>query len=85
MSEAVLVALITGGLTLLGTVISVRASQKKTEDTIKTELAVMQNNIVHLSKEVEKHNKFAERIPKLEAREDQNEKAIERLESFHME
>ena len=36
MSEAIMVALITGGLSLLGSVISGRASIKKTEQSIRT-------------------------------------------------
>lgn len=87
--ETLAAALISGGLALLGTVITVIASQRKTqsavESTVKTEMAVMQNEIKNLRKEVEKHNNFASRIPALEAKEQANEKAIARLENFHME
>ena len=83
--EALLVALVSGGLTLVGTVISVSASQRKTENAMKTELAVMKSEIKGLRKEVEKHNNFAERVPKLEVLEKANEAAIKRLENFHME
>lgn len=83
--ETLISALISGGLALIGTVISVNASQRKTENTMKTELAVMNNELTNLRKEVEKHNNFAVRIPALEAKEEANEKAIQRLENFHME
>ena len=83
--ETLIAALISGGLALVGTVITVNASQRKTEATMKTELAVMQNEITNLRKEVEKHNNFAVRIPTLEAKEAILEKAIQRLENFHME
>ena len=78
-------SLVSGGLALLGTIITVLASQRKTENTMKTELAVMHNELSNLRREVEKHNNFAERIPSLEAKELANENAIKRLENFHME
>ena len=83
--ETLIASCISGGLALIGTVISVNASQRKTEATMKTELAVMNNELTNLRKEVEKHNNFAVRIPALEAKEEANEKAIQRLENFHME
>ena len=83
--ETLIAALISGGLALTGTVITVTASSKRTETTMKTEMAVMQNELFNLRKEVEKHNNFAVRIPALEAKEEANENAIKRLENFHME
>lgn len=83
--ETLLAALVSGGLALLGTVITVQASQRKTENAMKTELAVMRAELTNLRKEVEKHNNFAVRIPALEAKAQTNEKAIQRLENFHME
>ena len=83
--ETLLAALISGGLALVGTVITVQASQRKTENAMKTELAVMRTELTNLRKEVEKHNNFAVRIPALESKVTSNEKAIQRLENFHME
>ena len=83
--DAIIAALISGGLALIGVVITVNASQRKTEASIKTDLAVMNNEVKNLRKEVEKHNNFATRIPALEAKELANEDAIKRLENFHME
>lgn len=48
----ILVALISGGITLLGVLISNSKSQ-----------AVMDTKIEELTREVRKHNNFAERIP----------------------
>lgn len=83
--EAILAALVSGGLALVGVVITVTASQRKTENTIKTDMAVMRSEITNLRKEVEKHNNFAARIPALEVKEQACEAAIKRLENFHME
>ena len=47
--ETVIASLISAGLALIGTVITVNASQRKTqeavENTMKTELAVMNNEL----------------------------------------
>ena len=83
--DAIFAALVSGGLALVGVIITVNASQRKTEAAIKTDLAVMNNEVKNLRKEVEKHNSFATRIPALEAKEQANEDAIKRLENFHME
>lgn len=83
--ETLIASFISGGLALAGTVITVSASQRKTETAMRTELAVMRAEVASLRKEVEKHNNFAERIPKLEAREAADAAAIKRLENFHME
>lgn len=82
--ETLIAALISGGLTLLGTIFTVQASQRKTEATMKTELAVMNTELKNLRKEVEKHNNFAERIPKLEAFKETAEQKLHQLEEFHM-
>ena len=83
--DAIIAAVLAGAFSLLGTVITVMASQRKTEGAMKTEMAVMQSELKGLRKEVERHNNFAVRIPALEARETANENAIKRLENFHME
>lgn len=70
MSEGIIVALITGGLTFAGVLISNISGNKKVVNDIKTELvkyqAVTDEKITELTYEVRKHNGFAERIPKLE-------------------
>ena len=83
--DAVVAALISGGLSLIGVIITVNSSQRKTEAAIKTDLAVVNNEVKNLRKEVEKHNNFAERIPKLEEFKVEATKRFERLEDFHME
>lgn len=83
--ETLIAALITGGLALIGTVITVYSANKKTENTVRTELAVMHAEIKNLRTEVEKHNNFAVRMPALETQTQNNTDAIHRLENFHME
>ena len=66
MSDAILVALITGGISLIGTVITVLAANKKTAVEIKVSQAVMQERIDELTREVREHNGFARRLPVVE-------------------
>lgn len=66
MSEAIVVALITGGLALAGTVITSLATQKKTETKIQISQAVTDEKITELTREVREHNNFARRVPVVE-------------------
>ena len=68
MSEAVLVALITGGISLLGTIITVVATNSKTRQEMKVNIAVMDEKITELTREVRTHNDFASRVPVLETK-----------------
>lgn len=86
--EALLAAAISSGITLIGTIYTVNASQRKTqasvEATVKTEMAVMNTKIENLTKEVEKHNGFAERIPKVEQAVETLKENVQTLQGFHM-
>lgn len=86
--ETLIAALISGGLALIGTVITVNASTKKTEQTLRTELAVMHSELGNLRKEVEKHNNFAVKIPELTTKVDMMKEECDqkftRLEGFHI-
>lgn len=81
MSEPILVAIITGGLSLVGTIITVILANRQTLATLdkksevsdlmlKAELerhqAVTDTKIEELTREVRKHNNFAERVPVIE-------------------
>lgn len=66
MSEAVIVALITGGLSLAGVVITCLATAKKTEKATAVAQAVTDTKIEELTREVRLHNGFAQRMPVVE-------------------
>ena len=66
MSDAVLVALISGGLSLVGVVITNLAAARKTADSIQTSQAVTDTKIDELTREVREHNGFARRMPVVE-------------------
>jgi uncharacterized membrane-anchored protein YhcB (DUF1043 family) len=63
---SILVAVITGGLSLVGVILTVRQSAKKQDANMQVSLALMKKDIENLTQEVRKHNGFAERLPKLE-------------------
>lgn len=77
MSEAILVALITGAVSLIGTVLTILQTSKKTEQSFQIAQAVMNEKIEQLRKSVDKHNNFAERLPRLEQRVEDLEKHID--------
>lgn len=68
MTEAIIVACITGAFALLGTYLTVNSGNKTIMAELKTHQAVQDEKIDNLTNEVRKHNDFATRIPILEER-----------------
>ena len=66
MSEAVLASMITGGLSLIGTIITVLMAGRKTDENLKVSQAVTDTKIDELTREVRSHNNFAQRMPVVE-------------------
>lgn len=66
MGEGVLAALITGGLSLVGVIISGLLTTKKTETAMKVNQAVTDTKLEELTREVREHNGFARRMPVVE-------------------
>ena len=64
--ESIIVALITGGLSLIGVIITSRSSGKKVQQQLETAQAVTDTKIDELTREVREHNNFARRMPVLE-------------------
>ena len=83
MSDAIVVALITGGLSLLGVVITCLVTAKKSETAMKVSQAVTDTKIEELTREVRAHNGFAQRIPVVEEQIRVINHRISDLEGFH--
>lgn len=66
MTDAVLSALITGGLALIGVIISNMLAARKTEKAIAVNQAVTDTKLEELTREVREHNHFARRMPVVE-------------------
>lgn len=72
MGETILAALITGGVTLAGVLITNGRTQ-----------AVMETKVDELTREVREHNNFARRMPVVEEQIRVINHRIEDLEEFH--
>lgn len=83
MSEAVLVAIITGGLSLAGVIVSNLATARKTDASILASQAVTDTKIEELTREVREHNGFARRMPVLEEQVKALDRRMDGLEEYH--
>lgn len=64
--ETIIGCIITGGLSLVGVVLSNLSNNKKIENTLSTQQAVTDTKLEELTREVRLHNDFAQRVPVLE-------------------
>ena len=94
MTDTVIAALITGGLALIGVIVSclvtIRKSQEDNQRTkediqaeIKTAIAVQDTKIEELTREVREHNNFARRMPVVENEIRHIENDITTLKHYH--
>lgn len=83
MSEAIIVALITGGLSLFGVVVTCLATAKKSEKNQEIAQAVMKTELAELTREVREHNNFAQRMPIVENEIKTINRRIGNLEAYH--
>lgn len=91
MSESIIVALITGGLSLIGIIItSMRSNQQLfakldkqselSDAKLEAEIRVVKTEITTLAGEVRRHNDFASRVPILEEKAKAADRRITELE-----
>ena len=66
MSEAIIVAIITGGLSLIGVIISNNRTAQSMDAKLDKQQAVTETKLEELTREVREHNNFAKRVPVLE-------------------
>lgn len=83
MTEAIIVALITGGLSLVGVVITGRATAQKQERAAAVAQAVMDTKLEELTREVREHNNFAVKMPAFDQRLLDLERRVGVLEQYH--
>lgn len=76
--EYIITAIITGGLSLIGVIISNISSNKKIEMQLMNAQAVTDVKLEQLTDEVRKHNSFADRITTLEVKVDSLEREVEK-------
>ena len=81
MTEAVIAAVVTGVLSLIGTIVTVLAANNKTNETLKISQAVTDTKIEELTREVREHNNFARRMPVVEEQIKTINKRLDDLEN----
>lgn len=72
MTESIIVALVSGGLTLIGVLVA----NSKTQ-------AVTETKLDELTREVREHNNFAKRMPVVENQIEDIERRLDNLEAGH--
>lgn len=83
MGEALLTALVTGGLSLAGVIISNLLAARKTEAAMRVNQAVTDTKLEELTREVRAHNNFAQRMPVVEEQIKVMNHRIGDLEQYH--
>ena len=83
MNEAIAVALITGGMSLFGVIVTCLATARKSENAMRVNQAVTDTKLDELTCEVRTHNHFAQRMPVVEHEIKVINHRIEDLEQFH--
>ena len=66
MSEAIIIAIITGGLSLIGVIVSNNRTAQSMDAKLDKQQAVTETKLEELTREVRTHNNFAQRVPVLE-------------------
>lgn len=64
--DAIIVAMITGGFSVVGVIITTLTTSRRTEQRMATAQAVTDTKIEELTREVRALNNFAQRVPVLE-------------------
>ena len=83
MSESIVVALITGGMSLLGVVVTNMLTAKKNETAMKVSQAVTETKLEALRAEMTKHNNLIERTYRLEGQMEEVKHDIRDLKAYH--
>ena len=79
----VIVALITGGFSILAVVLTNNHANHKMQSEVTTAQAVTKEQIKELTREVRTHNDFATRIPVLEREIEILKERVAHLEAYH--
>ena len=83
MSEAILSAAITGGMSLAGVIVTCLATARKSENALRLSQAVTDTKIEELTREVREHNNFARRMPVVENQIDNIQETLKELKGYH--
>ena len=79
----IIVAVIMGGLSLAGVIITNMMGNRKIERKLEVSQAITDTKIEELTREVREHNNFARRMPVVENKIEYIEDEIKVLEGYH--
>lgn len=84
MSEALQVALVTGGLSLLGSVITIITANNKQQQKLDTSIAVLSTKMENMAEDIKAHNQYArlfnENIPAIKQHMQDVDRRLDNLE-----
>ena len=83
MNDAILTALITGSLSLIGVVITCLATARRNENNLRISQAVTDTKLEELTRAVQEHNAFARRMPVVEEQIKVINHRLTDLETYH--
>ena len=81
--EAIISALIAGGLSLVGTIISNKSTENKIQKQLEIKQAITDTKLEELTREVREHNNFAKRMPVVENEIKHLQDEVHHLEDYH--
>ena len=84
MTEAVVAAIITGGAAILSNILTSNKQSRAMDHKLETHQAVTDTKLEELTREVRKHNNFAERMPAVEEKIENITKTVDKLQGYHM-
>ena len=84
MSDAIIVALITGGISLIGSVLAIIQSAKKQSMELEKAMAVMQTEMSSMKEDIKSHNRYAqmfsESVPAIKQHMSDIDRRLENME-----
>lgn len=83
MDNSIVVALITGGMSLIGVMLTGRQQAREIDHKLDKQQAVTNTKLDELTREVREHNNFARRVPVLEEQMKVANHRLQDLEGFH--
>lgn len=84
LSDAIIVALITGGCAIIANIVTSNKAAREMDYKLEKHQAVTDTKLEELTREVRKHNNFAERMPVVEHEIESINKTVDKLQTFHM-
>lgn len=78
--DGIIASIITGGLALVGVIVSNISSNRKIEAELSKAQAVTDTKLEELTREVREHNSFAQKIPVLEEKLKNVDRRLEAVE-----